>query len=919
MVLSSLMAKRESVQDLQDEVVDNTTYAETYNNMGDSLIDQGKVDEAVEAYKKALGIEIDKTVQQKNVDALNYEQNIPKPFTDYAEELDASKPTIATGVGQDLKIQENDYRDIARVRGEIPDRKGAFVNPNVRSKQVRERMDDVKDLREEAQDFGYFKDTTMEGLNNIALKKYREEKNQYRIALYDQFIALNLSPHLAWQMVTQKENWVPGVGEALMAEDARLAFQQGTKQGIIAGLVLTGGVAIGTVPVFGDVAAKALKMLSKRIQRGGIDVKEAKHLLETIPFHKLDKKHRIALRGELEDIILFHGTQKRGIKKFNMSAVGKSAREGGTGQGANTFGFGLYFGGIFDIGNEYRHVAITSRRKDEMRKIKEEGEPGDWESVVKKVGKGTVYSTKLNLHPSELLDFEAFMFEQGGNKLKLVNREFGNVVDTLPPLDSGAWTTTTEFKPHHLTTDLTVFKPNEHMFDTLGTVEKAQVEKYNRIDDINFKDNLITYNFNPFKNEIANNIDQFKFLWEQPQDRLYWKSSFMEYMEKLVNPIPGEEPLVNKLFEVGMPDEIAQDLFVWSKGVATPQETEQLYKSIIPYIPKNDLEKLITNLQTDWGQYITGIKSIDNSPLITGKGRSPEVMQEIDASIQRIRNLDNAKSFLNTLEEKYPVGIKITPTIELDERLNFSGYSESGKNIIIREPKVEGYRLDMFFNQLRKEDFQDNGIWHNSGNYNRHRPESNVSSFLRVFPELQQTFKTIEEAQQVASIILNKIKYGEVKGGDFNAYVQAKYNFSKPQVAEYLSQEGIHAMRYLSEWSRPGRKFGSSKFEKDFNYLVWNDELIESSDIQDPILGTFRNPDFTERDIKKSDMRSSEQKLFEPNWEKKLNWRMLQTRARLLDAKEAIANYRKKILGFNKGGLVDADRDTIGVNFIMGI
>ena len=88
----------------------------------------------------------------------------------------------------------------------------------------------------------------------------------------------------------------------------------------------------------------------------------------------------------------------------------------------------------------------------------------------------------------------------------------------------------------------------------------------------------------------------------------------------------------------------------------------------------------------------------------------------------------------------------------------------------------------MFFNQLRKEDFQDNGIWHNSGNYNRHR-ETNVSSFLRVFPELQQTFKTIEEAQQVASIILNKIKYGEVKGGDFNAYVQAKYNFSKPQVA----------------------------------------------------------------------------------------------------------------------------------------
>ena len=111
-----------------------------------------------------------------------------------------------------------------------------------------------------------------------------------------------------------------------------------------------------------------------------------------------------------------------------------------------------------------------------------------------KVGKGTVY-TKLNLHPSELLDFEAFMFEQGGNKLKLVNREFENVVDRLPSLDSGAWMTTTEFKPHHLTTDLTVFKPNESKFDNLGTVDKDQVKKYNRIDDTNFKDNLTTYNF----------------------------------------------------------------------------------------------------------------------------------------------------------------------------------------------------------------------------------------------------------------------------------------------------------------------------------------------------------------------------------------------------------------------------------------
>ena len=94
-----------------------------------------------------------------------------------------------------------------------------------------------------------------------------------------------------------------------------------------------------------------------------------------------------------------------------------------------------------------------------------------------------------------------------------------------------------------------------------------------------------------------------------------------------------------------MPDEIGQDLYAWSKDLLNPQEAEQLYKSIIPYIPKNDLEELITNLQTDWGQYISGIKSMDQSPLITGRGRSPEVMQEIDTTIQRIRNLDNAKSF----------------------------------------------------------------------------------------------------------------------------------------------------------------------------------------------------------------------------------------------------------------------------------
>jgi hypothetical protein len=388
-------------------------------------------------------------------------------------------------------------------------------------------------------------------------------------------------------------------------------------------------------------------------------------------------------------------------------------------------------------------------------------------------------------------------------------------------------------------------------------------------------------------------------------------------MEKLVYPIPGEEPLVNKLFEAGMPDEIAQDLFVWSKGVATPQEAEQLYKSIIPYIPKNDLEELITNLQTDWGQYISGIKSMDQSPLITGRGRNPEVMQEIDTTIQRIRNLDNAKSFLNTLEEKYPVGIKITPSIKINRSLNLGYNPNVAKGMIINTTEeIEGYRLDMFFNQLRKKDINDGAMWHNSANYNN-SSEGSPSTLVRVFPELQQTFKTIEEAQQVAGIILNKIKNGEVKGGDFNAYVQAKYNFSKPQVAEYLSEEGIHAMKFLSEKSRPGKKHAS--LDPIYNYVVWNDELIESSNMSDSILGTFKNPDFKEHKIHRGYMDRDEQELFKPKWEKKLDWKLLEAKANLLNVKDKIGNFRKKILGFNKGGLVDADRDTIGVNFIMGI
>jgi hypothetical protein len=89
--------------------------------------------------------------------------------------------------------------------------------------------------------------------------------------------------------------------------------------------------------------------------------------------------------------------------------------------------------------------------------------------------------------------------------------------------------------------------------------------------------------------------------------------------------------------------------------------------------------------------------------------------------------------------------------------------------------------------------------------------------------------------------------------------------------------------------------------------------------MSDSILGTFKNPDFKEHKIHRGYMDRDEQELFKPKWEKKLDWKLLEAKANLLNVKDKIGNFRKKILGFNKGGLVDADRDTIGVNFIMGI
>ena len=57
-------------------------------------------------------------------------------------------------------------------------------------------MDDVKDLKNQP-DFDYFKDETLEQLNNIAIKKYNDDKNYLRRGLYEQFLSYGLNPHTA--------------------------------------------------------------------------------------------------------------------------------------------------------------------------------------------------------------------------------------------------------------------------------------------------------------------------------------------------------------------------------------------------------------------------------------------------------------------------------------------------------------------------------------------------------------------------------------------------------------------------------------------------------------------------------------------------------------------------------------------------
>ena len=159
---------------------------------------------------------------------------------------------------------------------------------------------------------------------------------------------------------------------------------------------------------------------------------------------------------------------------------------------------------------------------------------------------------------------------------------------------------------------------------------------------------------------------------------------------------------------------------------------------------------------------------------------------------------------------------------------------------------------------------------------------------MRVFPELQQTFETLEEAQKVAENVLMKIKHGGTKGGDFQAYLQAKYNWNKPQVAGYLSSNGISAMKFLSDYSRPGNK--KDMDAPSYNYVVWNQEAINKSIRNDSVLGAFRDKTNRAIGVGFGDLDRGEQKIFhpDPEWVKAINWKLLQATGKVLDYKDKI-------------------------------
>ena len=730
-------------------------------------------------YVEQMDADIDR-MKQEDLAKRASVQEYSKPFTDYAEELDASKPTIATGVGKD-------YTDIAKLRGEIPDRKGAFVNPNVRSKQVRERMDDVKDLRKSAEDFDYFPGKTLEQLNTIATKKYNDDKNYLRRGLYEQFLSYGLNPHTAWGLTTQSENWTPAFGEAVMAEDARLSFKEGTMNGILAGVVLSGGVAVGTVPIFGDIGSQALKLMSKYIKSGSVDAKKARELLKTIPFHKLPKKHRMILRDELEDIIIFHGTSLQGIKQLNLSKVGQNPKAGGVGQGANTFGYGLYLTDNINIANKYRKIAVNNQ----IDKITEETGGGTkaMRSAIKtgKLSKGELYQSSLKLHPSELLFFEKDMAEQGLKHLSDKEFQYMDIVLASPNSDDPMWTITNEYTPIVVTPGI---KENPRYLGNVGRTSFQLDDAFQR----SFREphvqallpDIQSFTYTPKIQKIRDNIDKFEALFVVPQskDRLFWNSSFTNYLVSLQKRInisnsgknlgkmqvaSSANPDVQLTRVDWLPSNLQQKLNdVINKAPGRDISNENataLIKEILPYIPAHELNTVIRDQHLSWNNYVNGIKSTNKKALIDGSGRSKEMYEEFKLARDSMEQLREASRFILELEQEHPVGIKINPVLTSKSNPEYYvkqydtdmfGEFESATSRKVPTDATVGYRVDMFFDALKRKTYEEDGIWSNSGNYQSRKGDS---SLVRVFPELQQTFETLEEAQKVAENVLMKIKY----------------------------------------------------------------------------------------------------------------------------------------------------------------
>ena len=168
----------------------------------------------------------------------------------------------------------------------------------------------------------------------------------------------------------------------------------------------------------------------------------------------------------------------------------------------------------------------------------------------------------------------------------------------------------------------------------------------------------------------------------------------------------------------------------------------------------NELDTVIRNQHLTVGIiHVNGIKSTNKQALIDGSGRSKEMYEEFKLARDSMEQLREASRFILELEQEHPVGIKINPV--LTSKSNPEYYVKQYDTdmfgefeLYFREPKVEGYRVDMFFDALKRKTYEEDGIWSNSGNYNSRKGDSSL--FTSFSQELQQTFKTLEEAQKVA-------------------------------------------------------------------------------------------------------------------------------------------------------------------------